>query len=81
MIGGSDALDRPRFGGAYLCCAGPDGHKCWNMTSNVVAVHLYETFGPESRFEAPSNDEPARVGSPAVIKRPKAAVASLAARA
>jgi hypothetical protein len=44
-----DVMDRPRFGGVYLCCGGPNGHQCWHMTKNRNAKRLYEHFGPMSR--------------------------------
>lgn len=44
-----DALDKVKYGGSYLCCGGPNEHRCWNMTKNVDAKQLYETFGAESR--------------------------------
>lgn len=44
-----DVLDRnkAKYGGSYLCCGGPNEHRCWNMTKNANAARLYETFGDE----------------------------------
>lgn len=43
-----DVMDKPKYGGSYLCCGGPNGHLCWHMTKNADAKHLYEGYGPKS---------------------------------
>lgn len=45
-----DVMDRGTYAGSYLVCGGPHAHDCWHMTKNRTAKHLYETFGPMSRY-------------------------------
>jgi len=55
-----DVMDRPRFGGVYLCCGGPNEHDCWHMTKNPNATRLYENFGPLAKYQPePANDQAA----------------------
>jgi hypothetical protein len=46
-----DAMSRDsRYLGTFHCCGGPNGHRCWHMSSFSETKPMYETFGPESMY-------------------------------
>ena len=38
-----------RFGGRYLACSGPHGHKCCSVTSATEKKAAYVNYGPKAK--------------------------------